>query len=95
MAAKRRLNRIREILEALLTSLPFLMVDRIISIHGDMRGIGQERHRERAAISGHFPNNPVMPGCWCWSAWRRQPGCSAFDPARAKQAKACLLSHDR
>ena len=54
---------IREILAALPHRYPFLMVDRIIDIHGDERGIGIKNVTiNEPQFMGHFPNNPVMPG---------------------------------
>jgi 3-hydroxyacyl-[acyl-carrier-protein] dehydratase len=54
---------IHEILAALPHRYPFLMVDRIIDIHGDERGIGIKNvTMNEPQFMGHFPNNPVMPG---------------------------------
>ena len=43
---------------------PFLMVDRVIDMHGDeQRHRHQERDLQRAALPwGTFPDNPVFPG---------------------------------
>jgi 3-hydroxyacyl-[acyl-carrier-protein] dehydratase len=54
---------IREILAALPHRYPFLLVDRIIDIHGDEHGIGIKNVTvNEPHFVGHFPNNPVMPG---------------------------------
>jgi 3-hydroxyacyl-[acyl-carrier-protein] dehydratase len=54
---------IREILAALPHRYPFLMVDRIVGIKGDERGIGIKNvTANEPQFLGHFPNNPVMPG---------------------------------
>jgi 3-hydroxyacyl-[acyl-carrier-protein] dehydratase len=54
---------IREILAALPHRYPFLMVDRIIDIEGDQRGVGIKNVTvNEPQFMGHFPNNPVMPG---------------------------------
>ncbi len=54
---------IREILAALPHRYPFLLVDRIIDIKGDERGIGIKNvTANEPHFLGHFPNNPVMPG---------------------------------
>lgn len=42
---------------------PFLMVDRVIDIHGDDRGIGIKNVTiNEPHFMGHFPENPVFPG---------------------------------
>ncbi len=42
---------------------PFLMVDRVIDIHGDDHGIGIKNVTfNEPYFQGHFPGNPVFPG---------------------------------
>jgi 3-hydroxyacyl-[acyl-carrier-protein] dehydratase len=42
---------------------PFLMVDRVIDIQGDERGIGIKNVTfNEPHFQGHFPGNPVFPG---------------------------------
>jgi 3-hydroxyacyl-[acyl-carrier-protein] dehydratase len=42
---------------------PFLMVDRVIDIHGDDHGIGIKNVTiNEPHFQGHFPDNPVFPG---------------------------------
>ena len=42
---------------------PFLMVDRVIEIHGDDRGVGIKNVTfNEPHFQGHFPDNPVFPG---------------------------------
>lgn len=54
---------ILEILQALPHRYPFLLVDRIIDIHGDESGIGIKNvTANEPQFMGHFPNRPVMPG---------------------------------
>jgi 3-hydroxyacyl-[acyl-carrier-protein] dehydratase len=54
---------IRDILRLLPHRYPFVMVDRIIDIHGDERGIGIKNVTiNEPQFLGHFPENPVMPG---------------------------------
>jgi len=54
---------IREILKLLPHRYPFIMVDRIIQMHGDESGIGIKNvTMNEPHFMGHFPENPVMPG---------------------------------
>ena len=54
---------IREILRLLPPRDPFVMVDRIIEMHGDERGVGIKNVTiNEPQFLGHFPENPVMPG---------------------------------
>jgi 3-hydroxyacyl-[acyl-carrier-protein] dehydratase len=54
---------IREILRLLPHRYPFLMIDRIIDIRGEEHGIGIKNVTiNEPQFSGHFPDNPVMPG---------------------------------
>jgi len=54
---------ILEILAALPHRYPFLLVDRIVEINGDLSGIGIKNVTiNEPHFLGHFPNNPVMPG---------------------------------
>jgi 3-hydroxyacyl-[acyl-carrier-protein] dehydratase len=42
---------------------PFLMVDRVIDMHGDDHGIGIKNVTiNEPHFQGHFPDNPVFPG---------------------------------
>ena len=54
---------IATILKALPHRYPFLMVDRIISMHGDESAIGIKNVTiNEPQFLGHFPGNPVFPG---------------------------------
>jgi 3-hydroxyacyl-[acyl-carrier-protein] dehydratase len=54
---------IAEILKLLPHRYPFLMIDRVIDIHGDLSGIGTKNVTfNEPQFQGHFPGNPVFPG---------------------------------
>ncbi len=54
---------IHEILRLLPHRYPFLLVDRVIDIRGDEHGVGIKNiTMNEPQFTGHFPENPVMPG---------------------------------
>jgi 3-hydroxyacyl-[acyl-carrier-protein] dehydratase len=54
---------IMRLLKALPHRYPFLLVDRIIEVHGDESGIGIKNvTMNEPHFQGHFPERPVMPG---------------------------------
>jgi 3-hydroxyacyl-[acyl-carrier-protein] dehydratase len=54
---------IAAVLKMLPHRYPFLMVDRVIDMHGDDRGIGIKNVTiNEPHFMGHFPENPVFPG---------------------------------
>jgi 3-hydroxyacyl-[acyl-carrier-protein] dehydratase len=54
---------IREIMRLLPHRYPFLLVDKIIEIDADNSAIGLKNvTASEPHFTGHFPNNPIMPG---------------------------------
>jgi len=54
---------VREILKYLPHRYPFLLVDRILEIHGDEKIVGIKNVSiNENFFQGHFPSRPVMPG---------------------------------
>lgn len=54
---------ISAILQTLPHRYPFLLVDRVIEMQGDERGIGIKNvTMNEPQFQGHFPGNPVFPG---------------------------------
>lgn len=54
---------IREIMALLPHRYPFLLVDRIVSIDADNSAIGIKNvTANEPHFTGHFPENPIMPG---------------------------------
>jgi len=51
------------ILKLLPHRYPFLMIDRVVDIRGDMSGVGIKNVTfNEPHFQGHFPGNPVFPG---------------------------------
>ena len=54
---------VKEILNYIPHRYPFLLVDRIVEIHGDEKIVGIKNVSfNENFFQGHFPNRPVMPG---------------------------------
>lgn len=54
---------ILKIMSALPHNYPFLLIDRIINIHGDETATGIKNVTfNEPHFQGHFPGNPIMPG---------------------------------
>jgi 3-hydroxyacyl-[acyl-carrier-protein] dehydratase len=75
---------IAAILKMLPHRYPFLLVDRVIDIHGDDRGIGIKNvTANEPHFQGHFPDNPVFPGVLMIEGMAQTAGvlCIATMPA--------------
>lgn len=75
------------VLEMLPHRYPFLMVDRVIDMHGDESGIGIKNVTiNEPQFQGHFPGNPVFPGVLVIEGMAQTAGilCIAATGARAK-----------
>jgi 3-hydroxyacyl-[acyl-carrier-protein] dehydratase len=89
---------IREILAALPHRYPFLLVDRIIDIRGDERGIGIKNvTANEPQFAGHFPGNPVMPGVLILEGMAQTAGtiCIYAMPKRPKTPLVYFLTIDK
>jgi len=54
---------VKEILNHIPHRYPFLLVDRIVEVHGDEKIVGIKNVSiNENFFQGHFPNRPVMPG---------------------------------
>jgi 3-hydroxyacyl-[acyl-carrier-protein] dehydratase len=89
---------IREILAALPHRYPFLLVDRIIDIRGDERGIGIKNVTvNEPHFLGHFPGNPIMPGVLVLEGMAQTAGtlCILSRPRQDKPSLAYFLTIDK
>jgi 3-hydroxyacyl-[acyl-carrier-protein] dehydratase len=89
---------IREILAALPHRYPFLMVDRITDIRGDEHGVGIKNVTiNEPQFTGHFPNNPVMPGVLVLEGMAQTAGilCIRAQFGQAKPSLVYFLTIDK
>ena len=89
---------IREILAALPHRYPFLLVDRIIDIRGDERGVGIKNvTANEPHFVGHFPGNPVMPGVLVLEGMAQTAGtlCILARPGQSKPSIVYFLTIDK
>lgn len=89
---------IKEVLAALPHRYPFLLVDRIRGIKGDEHGIGIKNVTiNEPHFTGHFPNNPVMPGVLVLEGMAQTAGILAIraHPTQSKPALVYFLTIDK
>ena len=80
---------IAAVLQMLPHRYPFLMVDRVIDIHGDESGIGIKNVTfNEPHFQGHFPGNPVFPGVLMIEGMAQTAGvlCIAATPTVAPKS---------
>src|SRR5882672_6970506 len=71
---------------------PFLMVDRVIDIHGDDRGIGIKNVTfNEPHFQGHFPGNPVFPGVLIIEGMAQTAGVLCIALTASKQPKSVFF----
>lgn len=70
---------IREILSLLPHKYPFLLVDRITDLEPNVKAVGIKNVTiNEPFFTGHFPNNPIMPGVLIVEAMAQVAGILAF-----------------
>ena len=76
---------VKEILKLIPHRYPFLLVDRIVEIHGSEKIVGIKNVSfNENFFQGHFPNRPVMPGVLICEAMA-QVGAILADNARGRR----------
>jgi len=83
---------IGEILRLLPHRYPFVMVDRIVDIRGDERGVGIKNVTiNEPQLVGHFPNNPVMPGVLLLEGMAQTAGVLVLRLMQSQEGRAVYL----
>ena len=75
---------------------PFLMVDRVIDIHGDEHGIGIKNVTiNEPQFQGHFPGNPVFPGVLMIEGMAQTAGVLCIAATGAQPKSVFFLTIDK
>ena len=70
---------IKEIMSLLPHRYPFLLVDRVLELEPEVKAVGIKNVTiNEPFFTGHFPNNPVMPGVLIIEAMAQVAGILAF-----------------
>jgi len=89
---------IATILKALPHRYPFLMIDRVIGIAGEERGIGIKNVTiNEPQFLGHFPSNPVFPGVLMIEGMAQTAGvlCILSGASRDRPMQVFFLTVDK
>ena len=71
---------------------PFLMVDRVIDIQGDLHGIGIKNVTiNEPQFQGHFPGNPVFPGVLMIEGMAQTAGVMCVAATRSGSPKSVFF----
>jgi 3-hydroxyacyl-[acyl-carrier-protein] dehydratase len=75
---------------------PFVMVDRVIDIHGDEHGIGIKNVTiNEPQFQGHFPGNPVFPGVLMIEGMAQTAGVLCIAATGAQPKSVFFLTIDK
>jgi beta-hydroxyacyl-ACP dehydratase FabZ len=87
---------IRSIMEILPHRYPFLLIDRITELQPQKRAVGYKNVTVNEwFFSGHFPNNPVMPGVLIIEAMAQLGGTTVIEPSSASTSVPYLAGADK
>ena len=78
---------IREIKAILPHRYPFLLVDRVLELEKDQRGVGLKNlTANEAFFNGHYPEHPIMPGVLIIEALAQLAGLIMLQDAENREA---------
>lgn len=80
---------IETVLKLLPHRYPFLLVDRVININGDMSGVGIKNVTfNEPQFQGHFPGDPIFPGVLLIEGMAQTAGVMCIAATRSDKPKA-------
>jgi 3-hydroxyacyl-[acyl-carrier-protein] dehydratase len=83
---------IGDILRLLPHRYPFVMIDRVVDIHGDESGVGIKNVTiNEPQLVGHFPNNPVMPGVLLLEGMAQTAGVLVLRLLQSQESRTVYL----
>lgn len=78
---------IREIKAILPHRYPFLLVDRVLELEKDQRGVGiKNLTANEAFFNGHYPEHPIMPGVLIIEALAQLAGLIMLQDVKNREA---------
>jgi len=87
---------IKEILEMLPHRYPFLLIDRVVEVHGFQRAVGIKNVTiNEPYFQGHFPDVPLMPGVLQLEAMAQLAGMLLLRKLEYSGKLAVLWSMDK
>ncbi len=87
---------IRRIMRLLPHRYPFLMIDRVLELDGDRRGVGVKNVSiNEPYFQGHYPGEPIMPGVMILEAMAQMSGILLSQRLEHTGKVAVLLSMDK
>lgn len=87
---------VRSIMEILPHRYPMLLIDRIVELEPQKRAVGYKNVTlNEPFFTGHFPNNPVMPGVLILEAMAQLGGAAILEPNLTSTTVPYLLGVDK
>ena len=87
---------IHEIMKVLPHRYPFLMIDRVLELDGDRKGVGVKNVSiNEPYFQGHYPGEPIMPGVMILEAMAQMSGILLSQRLEHTGKVAVLLSMDK
>ena len=81
-----------EIIKFLPHRYPFLLIDRVVGMHADERGIGIKNVTvNEPQFQGHFPGNPVFPGVLMIEGMAQTAGVLCIAATSSSQPKSVFF----
>ncbi len=87
---------VREIMEILPHRFPLLLLDRIVAFEPNVRAVAYKMVAANEPVfSGHFPEQPILPGIYQIEALAQLGGTIAMTPTDYKRKMAYLVGVDK